>query len=231
MKKSFFFIVGTIFLLFFPINTNGENQTDTPPYKQVAVLPNANIQLLAKEEYGWLRDFQLRVGKRAQNFPEWENLPLSERTRPQLYSLDVTGDGIEEIIVFLIKARGDGLYKNEVHVLQKTNNEEKTPVREIVIEDPRAVVLKNMKLKETKQGVELMIDDIHALIPNNELEKSSQKLHLSVDHFLKYTINHQRLKAILLLERKTGEYLGSLIVVYEYKNGILQGKQIEFVRH
>jgi hypothetical protein len=231
MKKIVFFMIGAFFMLFLPINTKGENAEKVPPYRQVAELSNVNIQLMAKEEYGWLRDFQLRVGKRTQNFPEWENVKLSERTRPQLYSLDITGDGVEEIVVFLIKARGDGVYKNEVHVLEKTGAAEKTPVRELIVEDPRAVVLKNMKMKETKQGVELMLDNIHAFIPHDELEKNEQKINLNVDQFLKYTIENNRLKAILLLERKNGEYLGSLIVVYEYKNGILQGKHIEFVRH
>jgi hypothetical protein len=231
MKKILWFIIGIGFIGFLPITTSGETNENVPPYKQVALLRSANIELMAKEEYGWLRDFQLRVGKRTQNFPEWENVLLSEKTRPRMYSLDVTGDGMEEIIVFLIKARGDGLYKNEVHVLEKTEDHEKTPVREILIEDPRAVILKNMDVKETDKGVELVVDKIHAFIPSGELKKNKQKVHLSIDHFLKYIIEKNRLKAILLLERQSGEYLGSLIVEYEYKNGILEGRHIDFIRH
>jgi hypothetical protein len=195
--------------------------------KWMAELEKANVQLLAQEEEGWLRHFSLKVGERMYSFPEWENLAGEKKALPQLYSTDITGDGREEIIVFLIKARGNGLYKNEVHILEHTSD----AIQEMVIEDPRAVILKNMKMKETARGVELMLDHIHALIPNDETKASKQNVRLSIDHFLKYTIDKNHLKAILLLERKNGEYLGSLIVTYRYKNGLLQGEDIEFIRH
>jgi len=227
MKNTFISVMVIVAALLWPARGFGE----APPYKLVAELPEVNIQLLAKEEYGWLRDFQLKVGQRTQNFPEWESMLITKQTKPQMYSLDVTGDGIEEIVVFLIKARGNGLYKNEVHILEKTNEGEKHPVNEVIIEDPRTYILKNMRMKEMKQGIELVIDDIHALIPYDESERNSQEIQLSIDHFLKYVVDKNQLKAIMLLEREEGEYLGSLMVVYEYKNGILQGKEIEFVRH
>ncbi|GMB08975.1 hypothetical protein EDD69_1044 [Thermolongibacillus altinsuensis] len=195
--------------------------------KCVAELEDANIQLFSEEHGEWLRNFSLKVGSRTYFFPEWENMNGDKRTWPQLHSADVTGDGREEILVFLVKARGNGLYKNEVHILEHKSD----AIEEVVIEDPRAVVLKNIKMKQTEQGVELVVDHVHALIPNDETKASNQNVQLSIDHFVKYTIEKNHLKAILLLERKSGEYLGSLIVTYRYKNGVLQGEDIEFIRH
>jgi len=231
MKQLLLSITVIFSIMLLPMRGVGEQKVNMLPYKLIAELPEANIQLLAKEEYGWLRDFQIKVGQKTQNFPEWESMLVTKQTKPQLFSVDVTGDGIEEIIVFLIKARGNGLYKNEVHVLEKTTNGEKLLVNEIIIEDPRAVILKNMKMKEMDNGIELIIDDIHALIPYDGSKQDANKIKLSIDHFLKYVIDKNELKAIMLIERKDNTYLGSLIVQYEYKNGILQGKQIEFVRH
>ncbi|MGJ7034271.1 hypothetical protein [Anoxybacillus eryuanensis] len=187
-------------------------------------LDEANVQLCGKEDGDWVRHFMLHVGKETYAFPEWEHVN-DPKAIPQLYSIDVTEDGKEDVVVFLVKARGNGTYKNEVHVFTHSQS----GMEEVIVEDPRTIVLKSVKMKETDEGTELVIDHVHALIPYNR--QGERGIKVTFDRFVKYAIDKQKLKAVLLLERKKGEYIGSLIVTYEYKDGLFQGTHIDFIRH
>ncbi len=187
-------------------------------------LAEANVQLCSKEDGDWMRHFTLHVGQQTYAFPEWEHVN-DPKAVPQLYSIDVTDDGKEDVVVFLVKARGNGTYKNEVHVFTHSQS----GMEEVIVEDSRTIVLKSVKMKETDEGTELVIDHVHALIPYNR--QGERGIKVTFDRFVKYAIDKQKLKAVLLLERKKGEYIGSLIVTYEYKDGLFQGTHIDFIRH
>ncbi|MBW7650538.1 hypothetical protein [Anoxybacillus sp. ST4] len=187
-------------------------------------LDEANVQLCGKEDGEWLRNLTLHVGKETYTFPEWEHVN-DPKALPQLYSVDVTEDGKEDIVVFLVKSRGNGTYKNEVHVLSHQRN----GIEEVLVEDPRPIILKSVKMNETDEGTELIIDHVHALIPHNR--EGGKGIKTTFNRFLKYAVDKQKLKAVLLLERKRGEYIGSLIVSYEYKDGLFQATHIDFIRH
>ncbi|KIQ95359.1 hypothetical protein LH47_00613 [Anoxybacillus thermarum] len=61
-------------------------------------LDEANVQLCGKEDGDWVRHFTLHVGKATYAFPEWEHVN-DPKALPQLYSMDVTEDGKEDIVV------------------------------------------------------------------------------------------------------------------------------------
>ncbi|WP_297988937.1 hypothetical protein [Anoxybacillus sp.] len=153
-------------------------------------LDEANVQLCGKEDGEWLRHFTLHVGKETYTFPEWEHVN-DPKALPQLYSMDVTEDGKEDIVVFLVKARGNGTYKNEVHVLSHQRN----GIEEVIVEDPRPIILKSVKMKETDEGTELIIDHVHALIPHNR--EGGKGIKTTFNRFLKYAVDKQKLKAVL----------------------------------
>ena len=214
-------------------NEKKKNLTITneiPPYEEVASLPNANVKLLARGDFGWYRGFQLKVGNRSREFINWINVG-NLTFSPKLYSFDVTESGQEELIVILTTDRGSNFYLSKAHVLEKTISDEENVVKEIYIEDPRTIVMKLVNVQQTKAGVEVKIGDDITVIPKNRNQQTSIEPHLSVDTFVKFSFEDNTLKAQVLIENKPRGYIGSIEILYTYKNGIMQADEVRFNRN
>ncbi|MFS1515507.1 hypothetical protein [Bacillus sp. SM2101] len=193
---------------------------------KVANLPDANVTLLAIKEDKWFKYFQLTVGKRNKEFVHWMNV-TDHDFQPKLYSIDVTNTGQEEIIVVLTTDRDKGVYINEAHVLERTLVDKTDVVKEIYIENPRIIAAQKVNMKRTKRGVVLVVDGKSTFIPNNKLDSKEELPQLSMEHFVKFTIEDNTLKAILLVEEKPNHYYGNIVITYEYDNGIMKAEKVE----
>lgn len=225
MKKVGF----TLLLFLFTINlTSVSAQKST--FEEVAALENVNIKLLARTDEGFLRDFILMVGEKEVKYPEWVNVDNPDY-KPKLYSVDLTNDGQEEIVVILTTKKGNGIYVNDVHLFEKMNDATDS-IHEIFFENLQAEVQKFTSFTVTNEHLKINLKEKKKyIIPNNELPQSDKKINLSVEHFVLYKIKDQKLRGVLLVEQDKHKYIGSIIATYAYKNGVMVIDDMEFKRH
>lgn len=225
-------------LLTFPIGTKAY-KTDNKFLMQkqtteeiVGELPGTNIILYANEREGRLEKFRLEANGTIQYFPFWINVS-NESYWPQLVNIDINLDGKNELIIILTRGYGTGIINQEVHVLHTTETDFGDVYQEIIVDNPTAILLKNVKMELTKSKAIITIGDVKTVIKLEELGIEPRNLFTDITtvNLLRFEVIDNKLTAIVGAQvSPVGGYIGSFRITYAFKNGMYEGTNIEFIQ-
>ncbi|WP_134701566.1 copper amine oxidase N-terminal domain-containing protein [Ammoniphilus sp. YIM 78166] len=188
----------------------------------IAKLPEAKASLLAIERDGLYERFELQVGDQIRAFPFW----ASSASRPQqMLNYDIDQDGNNEIIILLSRTNESGSDSIEAHVI-KTGK----MLHEVYVDHPLAVTLKNVKTKIKSQDIHIRIGNKDISIPKKEIGAAKENW-FSTLHFgnrISYNVLDNRLTAHISGQISPNEYVGDVVIVYEFKDLMFQAAEINF---
>jgi hypothetical protein len=136
-------------------------------YKVVSKLTKENIVLYAKEENGLYRDFKIDFKGEVYSRPFWISVANNPTYAPQIYYEDINGDGKKELIITLTKGYGSGALDEDVYVYRYTNG-----LIDVLVDNPLAIIYKNVKTKLTTEKAEIIMGDKVFLINTKLIEPS-----------------------------------------------------------
>jgi len=137
---------------------------------------------------------------------------------PEIISVDLNGDGKNEIAVILTTGYGTGVYISELHLREGDSG------IEIKAEDALIAMKKQFTGAVTSKGIDMYINGHQTLLTNDKL--STEREHWFDEPFIgniiHYNIENNTLKASAAVQISPGEFIGELEIEYSYKNGIFQ---------
>lgn len=188
----------------------------------IAKIPEAEASLLAIERDGLYERFELKVGEQVRAFPFW----TSSASRPQqMLHHDIDQDGNKEIIILLSMTNESGSDITEAHVI-KTGK----LLHEVYVDHPLAIVLKQVKAKIKTEDINIQVGHEDTSIPQKEISSVKENWFSSI-HFgnrISYNVLENRLTAYISGQISPTEYIGDVVIVYEYKNNLFQAAEIRF---
>ena len=198
------------------ISNKGEPQSGV-----VATLKKAKATLYATKREGNLEKFRLEIDGGTRWFPYWRNSD-APAFGPRLFSEDINQDGKEELVVILTSGHGTGIMITEAHVLQKTNTSIGEVYEEKLIDNPVAIINKNVKTKK---------------ISNNQIEITIGK-NKTKDTFYDY-LKHEKIDFSVykgnLVAYLSGHLSppteGGILITYQFKDNMYQSKKIEYLKN
>ncbi|MDN4608669.1 hypothetical protein [Sporosarcina highlanderae] len=199
--------------------------------KVVGKIPEANIYLYATEREGNLEKFRLEANGVIQYFPFWINVS-NETYWPQLIYHDINHDGKKELIIILTQGYGTGIILQEVHVLHNTETNIGNVYREMIVDNPMAILLKNVKTKLTKSEAIITIGKEKTVIKIDTLGIEPENLFSDVvtDNLIRFEVIDNQLTALIGAQiAPVGGYIGSFYITYKFQNGLYEGTNVEFV--
>ena len=154
-------------------------------------------------------------------------------TWPQLVNIDINLDGKKELIVILTRGYGTGIINQEVHVLHTTETDFGDVYQEIIVDNPTAILLKNVKMELTKSKAIITIGDVKTVINLEKLGIEPRNLFTDITtvNLLRFEVIDNKLTAIVGAQvSPVGGYIGSFRITYAFKNGMYEGTNIEFIQ-
>lgn len=236
MKFMMFF---AIFLLLTPSETsalNHINKKSIPIQNKtkeqiIGEIPEANIILYAREREGYFEKFKLMANGDIQYFPGWMNIS-NEAYKPKLFFSDINSDGKKELIIILTTGYGTGIIQQNVHVLHNIKTGMGEIYKEKIVDDPRAILLKNVKTKLTKSEAIINIKNKKIVINIDKLDIAPEHLfsNIVMDNLIKFDVLDNELTAIVGAQiSPVGGYIGSFYITYAFKDNMYQLKKINFI--
>lgn len=225
---SLFFIVSTVDSVTknITVNTDALNEEKE---KILGSIPEANLTFYAQENEGNLVNFRMSLNGRTKYFPYWRNVS-NETYAPQFFYNDINGDGKKELIVILTQGYGTGILEQNIHVLHQLRTNAGDAYKEIIVDDPRTILLRNVKTRLTK-------DEAIIAIGKNEKRYNIKKIvpgpdglfsNIVTDNLISYEIIENQLIAKMGAQIGPGLFIGSFYITYKFKDGFYQMKDIEF---
>ncbi len=193
----------------------------------VANVPENGITLSAVEnDNGMYEDFTLEINESKRYF-DWENV-INPTYAPKLLLSDINDDGEKELIIILTTGYGTGVYCTNVHVI---NPETFT---ETYIDDPRAIILKNVKTKISENKVEIDIGNEKTVIDidrekiDNETDSEYFFSDVSFKHHCTFQVIDDKLKVSLGVRISPTDFIGDVKITYILKDNMYQASEIKF---
>lgn len=207
----------------------------TNDYDEIAKSDKVGVTIYAKKMNGLYTDFKIDFQGSLFSKPYWINT-TSPTWSPEIIYEDISQDGKKELVIILTKGTGTGVLEREVHVFQmQQRKSEKTqsviPV-EVPVDDPIALLLKNVKTEITPNKAIVSIGDKEYTIDIKPL--GIQPEHLFDDIYFGNLINFE-IKNNQLIAKLGGQispvggYVGDIQITYIFKDKIYQAKSIEFI--
>ncbi|MBO0601854.1 hypothetical protein I2483_09290 [Sporosarcina sp. E16_3] len=199
--------------------------------KVVGNLLEANVTLYAIEREGYLEKFRLEANGGIQYFPYWINVS-NEAYWPQLFYKDIIQDGKKELIIVLTRGYGTGVIEQFVHVLHNTETNFGEVYGEILVDNPMAILLKNVKTKLTKSEAIINIGNERTVIQLDKLGIDPKRLFSDVvtGSLVRFDVLDNELTAIMGAQTSPlGGYIGEFHITYEFKDQMYQVKRIKFI--
>ena len=138
-------------------------------YDEIAKSDKVDVTIYAKKMNGLYTDFKIDFQGNILSKPYWLNT-TNPTWSPEIIYEDINRDGKKELIIFLTKGTGTGVLEREVHVFQiqqqKFDKIQIVVPVEVLVDDPIAILLKNVKteLTQTKQVLVLVIRNIQLIL-------------------------------------------------------------------
>lgn len=197
------------------ISNKGEPQSEV-----VATLKKAKATLYATKREGHLEKFRLEMDGEVRWFPYWRNSD-APAFGPRMFFEDINQDGKEELVIILTTGHGTGIIITEAHVLQKTKANGQEFYEEKLIDNPIAIINKQVKMKqlssdqvETTIGTKKTIDTIYDYLKAEIIDFSVYKNELVV--------------------YRSGQISpppeGGILITYQFKDNMYQAKEIKYVK-
>jgi hypothetical protein len=199
--------------------------------KVVGQLSEANLILYATEKEGDLdrnlTNFKLKLKGQTYFLPRWMNV-VNPTYYPELYYSDMNNDLKKEIIIVLTTGTGSGIVIQEVHVFHENNGD----LVEILVDNPMAIINKNVKTKSSKTEAIITIGNNTTKINVEELGIVPAHISENVGfgNKLKFKVIEHKLVAIVDASiAPTGGGLGEIHIAYTFKDNMYQAEQIKFI--
>ncbi|MFF2448266.1 hypothetical protein ACFVSW_14295 [Neobacillus sp. NPDC058068] len=191
-----------------------------PQSEVVATLKKAKATLYATKREGDLEKFRLEMDGGIRWFPYWRST-AAPAFGPRLFFEDINEDGKEELVIVLTTDHGTGIMITEAHVLQKTMTNIGEIFEEKLIDNPVAIINKNVKTKKVSNDqVEITIgkkktnDTTHDYLKHEQIDFSVYKNELVV--FISGHISPPT--------------EGGILITYQFKDNMYQTKNIEYLK-
>lgn len=195
--------------------------------KVVASIPESGITLSAVEnDNGMYEDFTLEINESKRYF-DWENV-INPTYAPELLLSDINDDGEKELIIILTTGYGTGVHYTNAHVI---NPETFT---ETYIDDPRAIILKNVKTKISENKVEIDIGDEKTVIDidREKMDSETDSEHffsdVSFKHYRTFQVIDDKLRVSLGARISPTDFIGDVKITYTLKDNMYQASEIKF---
>lgn len=218
MKKYVFLLLVFIFFVV-PKSNSATNEG----YELVTKLPNENIELYAKKMNGLYREFKLDFKGDTYFRPFWINV-TNPTYAPKLFYEDINKDGTKELIITLTKGYGTGVLDEEVYVYKNKNG-----LFDIIVDNPLAIINKNVKTKLTTEKAEIILGDKVTIIETKSIEPSHLFEDISFGNIIDYEVINKNLMVRVSGQISPAMFVGDIIITYEYRDKMYQAKAIEFI--
>ncbi|MDX8363481.1 hypothetical protein [Cytobacillus sp. IB215316] len=219
--NRFFILIIAILLVVVPNKTGAMFEG----YDLVSESSEDNIALYAKKIGDIYQDFKLDFKGTIYSKPFWLNVD-NPTYAPKIFYKDINGDENKELIIILTHGTGSGLLEEEVHVFHAHNNQ----FYDVLVDNPIAVVLKNVITKLSLEKAEISIGDKKYTIDIKFLEIQPGNLFEDVafGSIIDYQLKDNQLNAKISGQISPASFVGDIIIVYEYRNKMYQTKSIRF---
>ncbi|MCA1321638.1 hypothetical protein LC085_17160 [Bacillus tianshenii] len=223
-----FFIVSTVNSVTknITVNTDALNEEKE---KILGSIPEAKLTFYAQENEGNLVNFRMSVNGQTKYFPYWRNVS-NETYAPQFLYNDINGDGKKELIVILTQGYGTGILEQNVHVLHQARTNAGEAYREIIVDGPRTILLRNVRTNLTKSEAIITILNRKKTYNIEKIVTGPEGLFSNIvtDNLISYEVVKNHLIAKMGAQIGPGIFIGSFYITYEFKDGFYQMESIEF---
>jgi hypothetical protein len=186
----------------------------------IASIPEENIYLYAKENMERHRryeDFTLVWGNQKKYF-DWINEHLF---KPELFLSDIDNDGKKELIIVLTQGHGTGILDTEPHVIEPET------LKDVHIESPISIYLKNVRTAITPKGAEIIIKNKKSVVKLKS-EKKNWFKDVGYGAMITWKVEDNHLVAGVSLQVSPSEFIGSVKITYIFKDKMYQVDKIEY---
>jgi hypothetical protein len=217
MRKTIFLSMTTLILIF-PHKTAA-----MPGYNMVAESPKAKIAIYAKEMNGLYYDFKIDINGTTYSRPYWTNVANNPTYAPQIISKDINKDKKKELVIILNNGYGTGVLLEDVHVFHNH-------FREVLVDHPVAVILKNAKTTLSPTKAVIKIEDNTSAVDIKPLGIDPDNLFddISFGSIIDFEVSDNTLIAKIAGQISPAAFIGEIVIVYEYRDKMYQAKSIEF---
>lgn len=207
----------------------------TNEYEKIVKSDLAGVILYARKMDGLYTDFKIDFQGGILLKPYWINT-ISPTWIPEIIYEDINRDGKKELAIILTKATGTGVLQREAHVFHIQQQKcDKTaqivPPVEVLVEDPIAIVLKNVKTELTPKKANIGIGDkiytidiiAYGIHPKLLFED------IYFGNIINFEIKNNQLVAKIGGQiSPAGGHIGDIEIRYTFKDKMYQAKTIEF---
>lgn len=196
--------------------------------KIVADIPDEGIILNAIEKDGMYEDFTLEINgtKRFFGFFGWKNIS-NPTYAPKLLLNDIDHDGKKELIVILTTGTGNGVKVTEAHIINPET------LLEIYIDNPMAIILKNVKTKITKNEVEITIGDQKTVLDIEKINIKPENLFSNIvfNNIQFFEVINDELRVNMGAQISPTVFIGEVQISYILKDNMYQTSKIRFEKY
>lgn len=216
-------IILSLIILFVMLPNNIEAKNDG--FEIVFKLSSENITLYAKKFGSLYRDFKIDFKGETYFRPFWMN-DTNPAYAPQIYYEDINKDEKNELIITLTKGYGTGVLDEEVYVYSYSNG-----LIDILVDNPMAIINKNVKTKLSDERAEVIIDGKKCSIDITPLEIKPENLFddIGFESIINYNVEDNHLVVSVSGQISPASFVGSIVIVYEFRDKMYQVKLIEFI--
>jgi len=220
--KKFISLIITILLLIAP-NKSGAT---IEGYEIVAKSSEDNITMYAKKMNDLYGDFKIDFKGTIYSKPFWINVANNPTYAPQIIYEDINKDEKKELIIILTKGYGTGISDEEVHVFNTDYNY----FGEILVDNPLAIIYKNVKTKLSTKKAEIIIGDKKSIVELSPLKIEPTNIFedIAFGGSVRYEVKDNQLIVTVSGQITPGGFVGEIVIVYEYRDKMYQAKSIEF---
>ncbi|PEL14463.1 hypothetical protein [Bacillus sp. AFS017336] len=218
MKK--YMILVLILFLLFPKNIEAADED----YIIVSKSEKDNITLFAKKIGDMYREFKIEFKGETYFRPFWMNV-TNPTFAPQILYEDINKDENKDLIIVLNKGYGTGVLDEEVYVYKYTNG-----LIDEVVDNPLAIIHKNVKTKLTSENAELIIggNKIYT-IDTKSIEQSHLGEDIGFGSIVDYEVIDKKLMVRVSAQVTPAMFIGDILITYGYRDKMYQANKIEFI--
>lgn len=195
-------------------------------YEMVAKSSKDNITLYAKKIDGLYYDFKIDFMGRIASKPFWLSAANNQTYAPQIIYEDIGRDENKELIIVLNKGYGTGVLVEDVYVIEANDIQ----FREVLVENPLVVVLKNTNTKLTPTEAKINMGDHHFVKDISSVDINPENIFKDIvfGSIIKYEVENSHLVARINAQVSPAYSFGEVVITYEYLDKMYQAQSIDF---
>ena len=196
-------------------------------YEIVSSNDEENITLYAKKMNGLFRDFKVNFKGAIFSRPFWIGV-TNPSYAPQIIYKDINKDQKKELVIILTKGYGTGVLWEDVYVFETMNND--LNVNELIVDNPLSIIHKNVKTNLSAEKAKVIVGDKTYIVDIIPLEIKQENLFddIGFGSIIDYEVRDNQLIVSVVGQISPASFIGSIVIVYEYREKMYQAKSIEF---